>query len=453
MSANAAKLYRSGRFRLHRQFGPTILAPATPGEIRDCLTPGSRYQPPFRPMGAGSSSTDCASSPAGTVIDMTRLAEIRHIDAYADTVTVQAGVRIGALAKALAKQGLELAGSHDLMSRTVGGAVAGCCIGPSIGDDGAFFASQVLSVKLITPNGRPIQIRRDQKNLLNAFRLSYGMLGIIYEVTLKVRPIRPFAASHRRCTIEQFAAATEKLSTVDVGAKFYVMPFRNRVYLDLRQYSSEQCSTHKLSWRIKDWGESTVMPHVFKSLNKVVPISGVRYRIIDEISQLTQGIVNNRMVSSGSNATAQFSRDDDAPSRLHYSTWFFPATDFAIVIQAYRDLCHQVRNLTGFRCDMPAVGFRLPRDRSAMLSPSFEEPMFALRAISTEKKGWEDFAIDFADFAQHWGGLPVFNQSRNVEADYARQAFGSCHDFFRKIRRQFDPENRMMNPFLSQYFL
>jgi hypothetical protein len=102
---------------------------------------------------------------------------------------------------------------------------------------------------------------------------------------------------------------------------------------------------------------------------------------------------------------------------------------------------------------MPAVGFRLCRDQSALLSPSFDEPMFALRAMSTQTRGWEDFVIDLAEFAQHWGGLPFFNQTRSVPGEYAGEVFGSRLDFFRRIRRRIDPENRFMNPFLSQYFL
>ena len=35
--------------------------------IRDALTPGSKYLPPFRPAGANSSATECAASSAGTV--------------------------------------------------------------------------------------------------------------------------------------------------------------------------------------------------------------------------------------------------------------------------------------------------------------------------------------------------------------------------------------------------
>lgn len=455
MSVNAESLRRSGQFRLHKMSGPTVLRPTRVREIRDALDLVSRYIPPFRPVGANSSATDCTSSTAGTVIDVSALTEIRNVDAYGDTVTVQAGARIGDLVRELAAHGLELAGAHDLMSRTVGGAVAGACIGPAFGGDGAFFASQVISMRLITPNGKPIEVRSDQKNLLNAFRMSFGMLGVIYEVTLRVRPIRIFSVTHRRCSFEQFAAVAERMSNIDVGLKYFLLPFRDRVYLDVRRYTKEARSGHRISWKIKDWGESTVLPQVFKSINRVVPVAGVRYRMIDEISKMTQGLVSTRLVNSGSNATAQMSstRAGDPSQRLLYSTWFFPATDFAIVVQAYREFCLRVHRDTGFRCDMPTVGFRIGKDTSALLSPSFDEPMIALRAISTQASGWENFAIDFGEFARHWGGLPVFNQTREVPADYPRQVFGSRLEFFCKIRRQFDPENRMLNSFLSQYFL
>ncbi|MEX2494859.1 MAG: FAD-binding protein [Woeseia sp.] len=453
MSVKTVKLRDSARIGRRTQPVPTQIRPANLKQLREIIAPGSRFLAPFRPMGAMSSSTDCTSATAGTVIDMTSFDEITNIDAYGDTVVVQAGVRLGRLVSALAEPGLELAGSHDLTGRTVGGAVAGGCAGPSISSDGAFFASQVISMKVITPSGRLLDLSRDQHNLLNAFRLSYGMLGVIFEVTLKVRPASPFAVSHRRCSIAQFSAAADKLSRTDVGVKFYILPFRDRVYLDLRRYSPEANTSHSLPWKIKDWGESTVLPHIFKSLNRIVPVAGVRYRIIDEISKMTQGIVNNRLVASGSNSTALVNRATASSQTLQYSTWLFPASDFSIVVQAYTDFCSRVRTRSGFRCDMPTVGFRLCRDRSALLSPSFDEPMFALSALSTQAKGWEDFAIDFGEFAQHWGGMPFFNQTRGLAAEYAGQIFGSRMDFFRRMRRRIDPDNRMMNPFLSQYFL
>lgn len=454
MAGNAIKLRDTGNFRRPRP-APATVRPANLKQLRQCLVTGGQYLPPFRPMGANSSATECTAASAGTVVDMTAFDEIVNIDAYSDLVVVQAGVRLGRLSSALAEHGLELAGSHDLACHTVGGAVAGGCIGPAISGDGALFASQVVAMKLVTPSGRLLELGANKENLLNAFRLSYGMLGFIYEVTLKARPATPFAASHRRCSIQQFAAAAEKLSRTDIGIKFYMLPFRDRVYLDLRRYTAGATATHRIPWKLKDWGESTVLPHVFKSLNRLVPVSGVRYRLMDELSQLTQGIVNNRLVASGSNAVAL--TDSDSANARHqplcYSTWAFPAADFAVVVQAYRDFCHRIRRETGFRCDLPTVGYRLCRDRSSLLSPSFDEPMFALRAVSTQVRGWEDFVIDFAEFAQHWGGMPLFNQTRGLEAGYANEAFGSRLDFFRRMRRRIDPDRRMMNPFLSQYFL
>jgi hypothetical protein len=453
MSVAAESLRQSGRFQMRRSAEAAVVCPASLAELRKCLATTSPYSRPFRPRGAGSASTDCTTAALGTVIDMSGFDQIINIDAYNDTVAVQGGVRIGQLSRALAEHGLELAGSHDLLNRTVGGAIAGGCIGPSIANDGAFFASQVQSVKLVTADGRLMQVNHDQKNLMNAVRLSYGMLGVIYEAVLRVRPVTSFAVTHRRCTVHQFSKAVESLSRTDIGIKFYLMPFRDCVYLDLRRYRAEALAGRSIPWKIKDWSESTVLPNVFKSLNKVVPMPGIRYRIIDEISKITQGIVNNRLVTSGSNATANGVLSSAGPSGLNYSTWVFPAADFAIVVQAYIDFCLKLHRENDFRCDMPTVGYRLSRDTSALLSPSFDEPMFALSAVSTQSKGWEDFAIDFAEFAQHWGGGAFFNQTRGLAPDHAGTVFGSRLTFFRKIRRQLDPDNRLMNPFLSQYFL
>ena len=79
--------------------------------------------------------------------------------------------------------------------------------------------------------------------------------------------------------------------------------------------------------------------------------------------------------------------------------------------------------------------------------------MIALQTSSTQVKGWEDFVIDLAEFAEHWGGTPMFNLTRSASVDHARQVYGPRRDMFNRIRRQRDPDNRLLNPFLAQYFL
>jgi FAD/FMN-containing dehydrogenase len=293
-------------------------------------------------------------------------------------------------------------------------------------------------------------IDREQKNLLAAFRMSFGLLGVIYEVTLRVRPIQTFTASHRRVTVSKFASIVDTLAMSDVGFKFYLMPYRDRVYLDLRRYDADPGNAYATPWRLKDWGESTVLPHVFKSLNRIVPVNSVKYRLIDSISEATQGLVNSRLVHSGSNALSQSRRRRGGRS-TYYSSWCFPAANFSMIAVAYKEFCETTLQNTQYRCDLPAVGYRLSRDTSAPLSPSFDETMISLTTASTQLKGWDDFVIDLAEFAEKWGGTPLISQSRAMRAENVIQTYARRLDFFRRMRRQLDPENRLLSPFLAQF--
>ncbi|MDH3266400.1 MAG: FAD-binding oxidoreductase [Gammaproteobacteria bacterium] len=448
----AIDLKKTGSFRLKKLMGPITRQPGNLNQLRRLLDPAANTPLPIRPQGAGSAATDCNASASGTTLKMTGLNRIVHIDPYNYTVTAQAGVRLETLVRELAEHGLELIGGYDLQGRSVGGAISAPCYGPTIGANGAYFASHVIAMKFLRADGELLRIEPQQKNLLAAFRSSFGVLGILYEATMRVRPIRTFTASHRRVTIDKFATAVDALANGDIGFKFYLMPYRDRVYLDLRRYDADPGNAYRAPWQLKDWGESTVLPHVFKSLSKVMPIPSVRYKLIDTISEATQGLVNSRLVTTGTNAALQSNQLQRASSRrCYYSTWCFPAANFSMIVKAYRDFCETMYADSQYRCDMPAVGFRLCRDTTSLMSPSFDESMIAITTASTQAKGWENFVIDLAEFAEKWGGTPLISQSRAVRAEHVIQTYSRRLDFLRRTRRQLDPENRFLNPFLAQF--
>jgi L-gulonolactone oxidase len=431
---------------------PGAFAPNNLARLMHCLDSDASIAVPIRPKGSGTSATDCNIAPSGTSIDTTGLDRIVHIDSYNHTVTAQSGVRLGELIAALADEGLELIGNFDQTERTLGGAIASPCMGPGIGGHASLLSTQAISMKAVLATGKVMTISDTQRHLLSAFRLSYGMLGVIYEVTMKVRPITTFTASHRSMDIETFAHVSDRLSKGNVGLKFYLMPYRNHVYLDLRHYDTSGGNAYNTPWKIKDWGESTVLPNVFKSLSKVMPIPSVRYQMIDSISATTHGLVNSRLVRNGNNVAAGGRHRRRKASNLLYSTWCFPASDFSVVVKAYAKFCRESFARTAYRCDMPAVGYRVARDNSALLSPSFEEPLIALQTISTQKRGWDDFVLDLSEFAESWGGTPLFNQTVATRPAYVSQTYSGRMEFFRKIRRQLDPDGRLLNPYLARYF-
>jgi hypothetical protein len=139
-------------------------------------------------------------------------------------------------------------------------------------------------------------------------------------------------------------------------------------------------------------------------------------------------------------------------TRFTYTTWAFPAAEFANTVLAYKLFCKEHYARTGFRCELPAVSFRLNRDRCALLSPSFDTPLFTISPLSTQAEGWDDFVLDFAEFAGQLRGIPFFNQTRGAPAELVAQRYGSRLTFFNKVRRELDPQDRLLNQYFGTYF-
>ena len=78
------------------------------------------------------------------------------------------------------------------------------------GDVGQF-ASHVLQLKVLSPNGKKFVVSEKTKSLLALMRLSYGLLGVVYEVTLRVRPVQGFAVQTAKVSFKDFGKLGPKL--------------------------------------------------------------------------------------------------------------------------------------------------------------------------------------------------------------------------------------------------
>ncbi len=432
--------------------GPAITVQATtPSEILDVLRDWKRCPAPVRPIGSGSSTTRCNGASGGTVLDLSGMNRVLRIDQ--DTVTVQPGIALPELAEALCEEGLELIGGFDLANRTVGGAVCGAGLEASIAGDVGQFASHAVQLKVLSPTGKKFVVTGKTKSLLALTRLSYGLLGVVYEVTLRVRPVQGFAVQTAKTSFKDFAKLGDRLAGAMAGVKLYLLPFRDRIYFELRRPAADADPGKKFAWRFKDWAVYSALPEAARSLGLALPIRQLRYPLIDSLSEVAHALVNTALVRSGSNAVEQSGRYRmlGRKSRFTYTTWAFPAAEFGNTVLAYKLFCKEYYARTGFRCDMPAVSFRLNRDRSALLSPSFDSPVFTISPLSTQAEGWDDFVFDFAEFAADRHGIPFFNQTKNATPEVVTRAFGNRLAFFNKVRRELDPDDRLLNQYFGAY--
>ncbi|MEM9690627.1 MAG: FAD-binding oxidoreductase, partial [Pseudomonadota bacterium] len=418
-----------------------------------CIDPGITVPFPLRPRGGNTASTDCNSSPSGLIIDMSALDRIVGIDFDNATVTAEAGVRLETLVAELDQHGLEIPGCFDLYRHTVGGAVAAPCLGPGIGEDAATLGRQIHSMRVVTPGGQLIEIQASDPKRMPLFRTSYGLLGVIAEVTFRVRAKRAFNVAYRKLDHRALLKGLGTLAGLPIGLRFFIAPHRDRAWLELMRPADEEASVSERAWRARDFGETVVLPALARSIRKVVPLRNLKYRLIDGVSGLSKDLSQNRFLKTGSYALAASHRQQgDESSTPLYSTWCFPASRASDVVAAYIDFTKATYRHSGYRCDLPTVGFRVARDATALLAPSSGEPMLALKVCSTVENGWEDFVIDLADFGERWGGIPMFNQTRAVSTAYAQRCYVDALRTFAAVRRRLDPDNRLLNPFLAQYF-
>ena len=440
-----------GRSRASIKKSTTTVRPKSSDEIVAVLKNRKHFPTPVRPRGANSGNARCTAVQEGTVMDMTGMNKILQIRSR--TVKVQAGMRLRDLARRLDEYGLELVGSYEYPDRTVGGAISSGSLTAGFPEDGAHLAASVCGLTLVTPDGRIIDFDDTTPEMMIVVRQSYGLLGIISNVTLKIRKSCSYSIRNRKIGFAELSTIAPSLARTNTGVKLFMLPFRDRIFIELRDASSSAHKPRSLAWKFREWAVNKILPDVVHSVGKYVPIGRIRDPLIDGFSEATQLIANTRFVDAGSNAveqTGQF-RKVGAESRTRSCTWFFPADKFGAAIYSYREFARRHYETTGYRCDLPAVGYRIPKDGSALLSPSFDGPMFALSLRSTNTSGWDDLMLDFAKISARFDGVPVFNQTRGFTPEQVSKAYGRRLERFQAMRRKLDPQNRLLNQFFAEH--
>src|SRR6201999_4465258 len=102
---------------------------------------------------------------------------------------VQAGATHLNMAKALEAKGRQFYVNTEIGSLSAGSAACAGTKDASFPGEYGQAGSYVIGVKMVLPSGELLEITEDQQpDLMQKIRSSYGLFGIIYEVTYKVRP-------------------------------------------------------------------------------------------------------------------------------------------------------------------------------------------------------------------------------------------------------------------------
>jgi len=418
-------------------------------EIPAILVNAKSYPTPIRIVGGDYSQTRCVGGDGGTTVNVSALDKILEFGETA--VRAQAGVRVGTLVRALAERGQELPLTPEMGHMSLG-AVAVTTLPQASYETGiAQMSSLVTELKLITPQGKPMTVSERSTDLLRVLSSSFGLLGIVHEVVLRVQPLTPVRIDYQVLTLKEFSARFAGIIKTPGALRLHISPFNDQITVE-RRTPDETASTNRSGiWQIRKSVMRNVLPAFGSTVGSVLAAPGVAGAVVSGMQRALRATLDRaaRTVVLYAHEWIRDLPQEAWKSRYTYTLWAFPQADYPKLLVEYFAFCKSYYKEHGYRCNVVNGASRLHQDRSSLFSVSFSGPMFTLEPSSTGDRGWAEFLIDFNDFASALGGVPTFNQSRALKPAHVSAAFGERAKLFRALRQRTDPLNRLCNSYFA----
>ena len=358
-------------------FPQVVVEPRNVQDLIMIMKDTAAYPSPVRAVGSNHSTTACGVADDGPLVVMRQMNRILSIGP--DTVTAEAGALYIDVAKVLQRRHLQFFVNTEIGSLSMGSAA--CCGTKDASMPGEFgqVCSYAIAMKMVTPSGEVVEVTEEQPEFLQAMRSSYGLFGIVYEVTFRVKPLRSMAVHRRTYRLDTFERELPALKARGESIMMYINPFINKITVEFRRDRDDQDPRQASSWqwRLRNYAWGTLGPYVSYLATTYIPVKGLRYLVIDRFHQFINFVLALVMRGKNTLPTDQVIRypEKSTNSRYIFSIWAFPEETYMQSLRDYFTFCHDYHRTTGYRVDLPNVGYRINGDTSSLFSYSFNGPV------------------------------------------------------------------------------
>ncbi len=418
-------------------------------DLPSVLSKTKSYPTPIRMVGADYSQTRCVGGDGGTTVDTGALDKI--VEFGETSVRAQAGVHVGTLVQALAERGLELPLTPEMGRISLGAVAVTTLPQASYGAGLAQLSSCITELKLVTPQGKQIVVTEQQRDLMRVLRSSFGLLGVVHEVVLRVRPLTAVKIDYQVLPLKEFNARFASIVEAPGALRLHMSPFNDRITVERRTLDESASFSRSGIWQIRKSVMRNVLPAFGSTVGSVLAAPGLRAVMLSGMQKALRATLD-RSTRGVVMYAHEWMRDmpvEAWKARHTYSLWAFPQADYPKVLSEYFAFCKSYYKENRYRCNVVTGASRLHQDRGSLFSASYSGPAFTIEPSSTGDKGWDEFLIDFNDFASSLGGTPTFNQTRALQPEHVSKSFGERLKLFRALRQRTDPLNRLRNSYFA----
>lgn len=414
----------------------TVARPATGVAVRHAVADAVRMGRRIKPVGAGHSFTAIACAD-DILLDLRDWTGVVAHDAVRHRVTVRSGTRLWQLWPELDRLGLAMANLGDIDRQSIAGAIATGTHGT--GAAYGSLSSQVVGLTVVDGHGEEFVVDESDPDLLNAYRVSLGALGVITEVTLQCVPAFDLATVEAHAPLDSVLDRWADLRQAHDHFEFYWFGHSDTVITK----SIERRPRDATRWpdgrgRLASVLTTELVDNV--GLGAMCQLGRFNPGLVPRLNRLATAIWSGRTVVDRSDRVFTTSRR----VRFVEMEYGFAVDEVPAVLAELREM---------FRRDDVRVTFplevRVAAADEAWLSTSYGRATgyVAVHQFAREDENPYFRAVEEI-FAAH-GGRPHWGKQHTRTAAELAPSYPRMADFL-AVRERQDPARLFANPYLEQ---
>ena len=365
-----------------------------------------------RCAGSGHSFTPVALT-SGLMLTLSSMQGVVKIDEARKRVSVKAGTTINRLGKALKANGLSLINQGDIDSQALAGALTTGThgTGAALGN----MASQIVGMRLVQPDGSILVVDETTPDLLEAARVSVGMLGVISEITLQVMDSYNLYEKLWRCDFDECMEQHDELAARHRHFGFFGCPVPESRHCYCLPDTSSVSTTEKTAdvceMKVIDITDRPPMESAFERIAYSSEIYPIEY----------------------------------VPN--------FHELEYAVPVAHGKEAVKAVRRLMLDKhptCIYP-IEYRFTAGDSGWISPFYKQDSITLSVSGEPGTDYWEYLKDVDTILRQYGSRPHWGKLHFLGAEDVAALYPRSGDF-RALRAKVDPEGRFLNDHLRQLF-
>lgn len=365
-----------------------------------------------RCAGSGHSFTPVALT-SGLLLTLSSMQGVVGIDYARKRVAVKAGTTINQLGKVLKSSGLSLINQGDIDSQALAGALTTGThgTGARLGN----MASQIVGMRLVQPDGSILVVDETTPDLLEAARVSVGMLGVISEITLQAMDSYNLHEKLWRCTFDEMIEQHDELAAKHRHFGFFWCPVPE----------SRHCYC----------------------LPDTAPVS---------TTDRTSDVCEMKVIDSTEEAPTERRFEKIAYSSEIYPIEYVPnfhELEYAVPVAHGKEAVKAVRKLMLEKhptCIYP-IEYRFTAGDTGWISPFYQQDSITLSVSGEPGTDYWEYLKDVDAILRQYGSRPHWGKLHFLGAEDVTALYPRAGDF-RALRAKVDPEGRFLNDHLRQLF-